>query len=93
MSYSFSVTSNSKKEARGAIALELAKVVESQPQHATDRHAVQNAADSFVSMLRDPGDGEVIGVNVSGSLSWGENSAVFSGANVSVSAWVGPKPA
>jgi hypothetical protein len=41
-------------------------------------------------VLRDPREGEQIGVSMSGSLSWQE-SDVFTGASVNVSAYVGPK--
>jgi hypothetical protein len=40
-------------------------------------------------VLRDPREGEQIGVSMSGALSWQESD--FTGASVNVSASVGPK--
>lgn len=91
MSYSFNVNAGSKDEAGTKIEAELAKVVASQPMHAADQQAAQNAAEAFIDVLREPGDGEGVGVSVSGSLSWQKEGA-FIGASVNVSAWVGPKP-
>jgi hypothetical protein len=85
MSYCFSVKAASKDEAGVKVEAELGKVVEWQPTHAADRQAAQDAAEAFINLLTDPGEGECIQVNVSGSLSW-RDADVFTHANVSVSA-------
>lgn len=90
MSYSFSVTAASKDEAGVKVEAELAKVVELQPPHAADRQAAQDAAEAFIGLVREPGEGECITVSVCGSLTW-QTDDVFTGASVSVHAYVGPK--
>ena len=91
MSYSFSVTAATKDAAGVAVEAELAKVVENQPSHAADRQAAQDAAEAFIDLLRDPGEGECVGVSMSGSLIW-QTGDVYTSASVNVSAWVGPTP-
>lgn len=90
MSYSFGITAATKDEAGVKVEAELAKVVESQPSHAADRQAAQDAAEAFVDVVKDPGEGEQISVWVSGSLQW-TNDNVFVGASVNVNVYVGPK--
>jgi len=87
MSYSFSVRAASKADALVEVAAELDKVVVGQPTHASDRQAAEDAVKAFVAVVRDPGEGEYLGVSVSGSLSWQEDN-VFTGASVNVSAYV-----
>jgi hypothetical protein len=89
MSYSFSVTAATKSEVGTKIEAELAKVVASQPSHKADKQAAQDAAQAFIDVLRDPAESEVVGVSMSGSLSWQTEGAFFS-ASVNVNAWVGP---
>ena len=89
MSYSFSVVAGSKDEAGVKVEAELGKVVASQPSHEFDRQAAQDAAEAFIDVLREPGEGERVGVSVSGSLSW-QSADVFTGASVNVSAWIAP---
>lgn len=90
MSYSFSFSAGTKGTACVKVADELAAVVKGQPSHEADREAAQNTAEAFIGVLREPGDDERINVSMSGSLSWSEPN-VFSGANISVNAWIGPK--
>ena len=87
MSYSLSIKADSKDEAGVKVEAELAKVVANHPSHAADRQAAQDAAEAFIDVLRDPTEGEQIGVSMSGSLSWQTENA-FTGASVNVSAWV-----
>lgn len=90
MSYSFSITANTKDEAGVKVEAELANVVNGQPVHQADRQAAQNAAESFINMLADPGETECIVVSVSGSLGW-RAEGVFTSANVNVSASLWPR--
>jgi hypothetical protein len=90
MSYSFGVVAASKVEAVEKITAELVRVVEGQPQHATEKQAVQDAAGALVHVLTDPVEGEVVAVSMSGSLSWRE-AGIYTQASVSISAVVSPK--
>jgi hypothetical protein len=90
MSYSFGVTADTKDEAGKKVEAELAQVVLSQPTHAADRQAAQDAAEAFIAVLRDPTEGEQIGVSMSGSLS-GQAENIFTGASVNISAWIARK--
>jgi hypothetical protein len=90
MSYSFSILADTKDDAGVKVEAELGKVVTAQPSHEYDRQAAQNAAEAFIDVLRDPREGECVGVSMSGSLIWREGY-VFTGASVNVNAWVGPK--
>jgi hypothetical protein len=87
MSYSFSIKADTKDDAGVKVEAELGKVVANQPSHAADRQAAQDAAEAFIDVVRDPAEGECIGVTMSGSLSWQADN-VFTGASVNVSAWV-----
>jgi hypothetical protein len=87
MSYSFGIKADTKDEAGKKVEAELATVVASQPSHAADRQAAQDAAEAFIDVLRDPAEGECIGVSMSGSLSW-QTANVFTGASVNISAWI-----
>lgn len=90
MSYSFSIQAATKDEAGIKVETELGKVVTSQPSHAADRQAAQNAAEAFIDVLREPGEGQHIGVSMSGSLSW-QAADVFTGASVNISAFIARK--
>lgn len=90
MSYSFSIVADTKDEAGVMVEAALGDVALSQPSHAYDRQAAQDAAEAFIDVLADPSESECIHVSVSGSLSWREES-VFTGASVSVSASVHPR--
>jgi hypothetical protein len=90
MSYSFSVTADTKVEAKEKIAAELERVASDQPVHATDRAAAQAAAESFVDLLSEPAEGQTIVVNVNGSLGW-LTEGDFCSANIGIGARVGAK--
>lgn len=90
MSYSFGITAATKDEAGEKVEAELTKVVVAQPSHDTDRQAIQDAAEAFINMLTEPGEGECIRVDVYGSLSW-RGEGVFTSANVNVSAYITAK--
>lgn len=86
MSYSFGVKAATKAEAKAAVAVEFDKVVASQPTHATDKDAALAAAGAFIDMLTDPGEGQVISVNMHGSLGWNSpDPTSFTGAGVGIS--------
>jgi len=87
MSYSFSVTANTKDEARAKIVVELDNVVSTQPTHEADKQAAYNTADAFIGLLADPSDAELVTVNVCGYLSW-RDAGVFTAASVSVTAGI-----
>ena len=96
MSYSFSITANTKEDAITQIRDRFDEIAVSQPTHAADKEAVIVAAHSFVSLLEDPKDGSDIYVNVSGSLSWHWDLSAppkkFRSANVSITAGLRDKP-
>ena len=95
MSYSFTVRAATKAEAKLKVAVELDKVVEHQPVHATDRDQAMTVATAFVDMLAEAGEKQDIVVSVNGWLSWsGEtpSGTGFSGSCVGVSASVTAKP-
>ena len=87
MSYSFSITAYTKDDAGVKVEAELGKVVLAQPAHEADRQAAQDAAEAFIDVLREPAEGEIINVSMSGSLSW-QTDNVFTGAGVNVNAWI-----
>jgi hypothetical protein len=93
MSYSFSITAATKDEAGVKVEAELGKVVESQPSHAADRQAAQDAAEAFIGVLTEPGEGECIRVDMWGSLGWrGESGdGIFISAQVNVNAYIAAK--
>jgi hypothetical protein len=90
MSYSFSITGGNKAEAIANIDSELGKVISGQSIHAADRQQAMDAAEAFVNILKEPGEGEFISISMHGSLSWRDND-VFTGASVSVSAYISVK--
>jgi hypothetical protein len=86
MSYSFSVTADTKEEAKQKIADRMDEVVTGQPNHAADRDAAVTVGQALVDTLYDPEEDEEILVNMSGYLSWTyEDPTEFSGASVNVS--------
>lgn len=95
MSYSIHAQAKTKEEAKAALATKFDEVVNGQPIHAKDREAALNAADDFLDTLGEPGDGQVVNVNLNGSLTWrGEgDEQTITGASVSVSASVIDAPA
>ena len=90
MSYSFAIKADTKGEAVDKVYSELGQVVLSQPTHSADKKAAHDAAEAFIGVLRDPKEGEYVGVSMSGSLSWQETD-VFTGASVNVSAFIARK--
>lgn len=70
MSYSFSVSAATKDEAKRKVGESFDQIVVNQPPHAADRLAVVAVADAFITLLADPVEGQVVYVNVYGSLSW-----------------------
>ena len=68
MSYSFNVRAADKAAARAAVAAELDKVVEAQPLHSIDRIHAEAAADAFLDLIGDPGEGQEVSVSVNGSV-------------------------
>jgi hypothetical protein len=88
MSYSFSITAKTKDEAGLKVEAELAKVVDQQRSHSADRQAAQDAAEAFIDVLADPGEGEEIFVSVNGSVAYYGHTAPhrFTSASVSVNA-------
>lgn len=93
MSYSFSITADSKDEAGEKVEEQLSAVVQNQPVHELDRQTAQNAAVSSVSFLIEPSEQEQIQVSVSGYLGWrSEGPKDFTSANVSVTASIVPRP-
>lgn len=70
MSYSFSVTADTKAEATRQIRERFDDVVSAQPSHAADKEAAIGAAQTLVRLLTEPYDGEEIYVSMNGSLSW-----------------------
>lgn len=90
MSYSFSITADSKDEAGVKVEAELAHVVLTQPVHEHDRQAAQNVAEAFIDLLTEPQPGEHFVVSVNGSLGR-RSEGHFLHANVAVAASIQPK--
>lgn len=90
MSYSFSITANTKDEAGVKVEEQLAAVVLAQPNHIVDRQAAQDAAEAFIDVLAEPSETEQIVVHVNGSVSWRNAGAgadaCYIGANLSINA-------
>lgn len=70
MSYSFSITADTKAEATGKIRDQFDAVVVAQPSHAADKEAAVVAAQALVRLLAEPHDGDEIYVSMNGSLGW-----------------------
>lgn len=87
MSFSFNARGATKAAALTAVVAELEKVVEFQPVHKHDAHAVMAAAEAHVGLLPDDESRDVI-VSVSGWVQWEGTDADprFVGASVTVSA-------
>lgn len=89
MSYSFSVKAAGKALAKAAVARELDKVVETQPEHAVDRAQAGAAADAFIDALVDDPTMDVI-VSMHGSVGW-RAEGQFTSASVGVAACLTPR--
>lgn len=86
MSYSFNVRGATKDAAKAMVAAELDKVAAMQHCHAADKAQAERAAASFIDILPEDADKDVV-VNMSGSLSgiWtGSDITRITGANVSI---------
>lgn len=91
MSYSFTVKKATKTEALEAVAIELQRVVESQPSHAIDKDHAMAVATTFVGLLPDD-DTKDVWVSVNGSIgwrgTWGVDQVITSaGVGVSAQLW------
>ena len=93
MSYSFKVTADTKNGAVEKIKTELEQVVAEQPSHRVDKQATQKVAKAFVDLLRKPGDGECVSIEMNGSLGWegSEEDEKFTGASLTVDACITSK--
>lgn len=90
MSYSFSVTAETKEEALTAVRDKLVGVVEQQALHKIDCDQVFNAVESLVVLLAEPGERNVH-CSVSGSI-WKSDAGVQSlSLNISISFTERPK--
>lgn len=69
MSFSFSTRAATKAELKQKVAAELDAVVASQPVHAADRATGEAAANSFIDLLDEPGEGHEIRLSLNGSIS------------------------
>jgi len=70
MSYSFSVTADTKVDATRQIREQFDAVVVAQPSHAKDKEAAVVAAQTLVRLLAEPQGGDEIFVSMNGSLGW-----------------------
>jgi hypothetical protein len=92
MSYSFSIQSKSKAEAKTAVKEKLAEIALAQPPHKFDQSAANVVADAYIDFLRDVEAGETLYVIMSGSIGWRgayEDPKDFTSAQVNVSARIG----
>lgn len=85
MSYSFHVKAASKAAAKAEAARKFDAVVVLFPHYEATRPSAEAAVTAFVDLLRDPGAGEAVILNVNGYLAPTADSA-----NVGVSASVAP---
>lgn len=69
MSYSFTTRAADKAAAKAAVAAEMAKIVETQPDHAADQAQAIATAGTFIDMLKDEPDMDIT-VSVYGSIGW-----------------------
>jgi hypothetical protein len=87
MSYSFSVTAETKVDATRQIREQFDNVVLAQPSHAADKEAAVVAAQTLVRLLADPREGEEIYVSMNGSLGWKHDAPEeFLHANANINA-------
>lgn len=87
MSYSFSVTADTKTDATKQIREEFDAVVLAQPSHAADKEAAVVAAQTLVRLLEEPREGDEIYVNMYGSLGWRHDApGEFLSASVTINA-------
>lgn len=92
MSYSFSITADTKGGAASQVANALAEVAKAQSVHAADERIAANAAYAFIGVLKEPGDGECVVVSMSGSLGWRDpGPGSFTNASVNITAYITQK--
>lgn len=85
MSYSFSITADTKADATHKIREQFDAVVVAQPSHAADKEAAVVAAQTLVRLLAEPHEGDEIFVSMNGSLGWkSESPDEFLHANVTI---------
>jgi len=85
MSYSFTVTADTKTDATRQIREQFDSVVIGQPSHAADKEAVVVAAQTLVRLLAEPDSGDEICVSMIGSLGWKHDAPEeFLHANVTI---------
>lgn len=84
MSYSFTVVTDTKGQARDKVAVELAKVVVAQPMHDKDLMQAQSAADKFIDLLAEDNT-KGVRMSMSGSLSWADDGKI-TGTSISINA-------
>lgn len=93
MSFSFNFTAASRDEAKAKARAEMDKVVQQQPIHRNDQRLVLSAVDAYVDLCPEPKDGQVVNLNVSGSVTWSgpmNPDADIIGAGLHITAGVGP---
>lgn len=94
MSYSLSVSGETKDEVKQKLAESFDAMIAGQPTHAKDRDAALAAAGALVDLLDEPAPDQEYQVSIYGSLSWqGLNPTVFVGASLSTTAGFRVKPA
>jgi len=85
MSYSFSVTADTKAEATRQIREKFDEVVAAQPSHAADKEAAVVAAQTLLRLLAEPREGDEIYVSMNGSVGWRHDAPEeFLHANVAI---------
>ena len=93
MSYSFTVTADTKADAKQKIAQSFDAVVNGQSSHAADRDPVVACGSAFVEALAEPQAGDEIYVTIYGCLSWRQGiPEEFTSASASVNASLRNKP-
>jgi len=94
MSYSFSITAETKTDATRQIREQFDDVVAAQPSHAADKEAVVDAAQTLVRLLAEPHEGDEIYVNMYGSLGWRHDAPdEFLSASATINVSLRNKPA
>ncbi len=87
MSYEFNVCAPTKAAALGVAEWSLDEMIKEQPAHAHDKAAALAAAEAFVNLIRDPVEGEMVWIHLSGSLGhWADGECAA--ATVSVNAYL-----
>jgi hypothetical protein len=69
MSFSFHVKKSTKEEAKEAVRVEFARVLETQPDHKADEVMVMDTVDKYIDFVVDDPATD-ISVSVNGGLGW-----------------------